>query len=598
MKAATILRKTKLTLWLRRNFLTEETLFSTIGNHLVRMRIGSPQTKQPRMMEQQGSTSRRPRGRGRGRARGSSSSSSSSHAGTSTSGEGWNDVDEPDITPPQPTFRPTRTPGPQLIGVATYTALQLFQLFFTNSVLQTIIQNTNEYASTHYSTPSKQWIDVTLQDMFTFMSLVIYMGLVKCSAFPDYWRGGDLYSLPFPSRVMTGQRFSMILRALHLSSSVEDAANEKRRGTAAFDRLSAIKPLYEEIREACKRNYHPSQTIAIDERMVASKARIGLKQYMRDKPVRWGYKLFVLADSSNGYTWDFFVYEGKLQGASGKGLSYDSVMELVDTPLLGTGYKLFVDNFYTSPTLFRDLLQKRIWACGTIRTNRIGFPKTKVNSLSSNSPRGSIRWIRKDSVLFVQWRDTRDVFLCSTLHTAHGEDTVRRRIKGADGQWAFKDVTVPPVVKEYNQCMGGVDVSDALIGYYKVHHKTKKWYKTFFYHFMDIAIVNAFLLQKDIAKAKGRVPLRQKAFREALAKELAEVGSHSTARPVPPPAPRGAHHRPVHLTGDSTAGRLRCRQCQGKTPVKCSSCDVPLCFVPTRDCYNAWHVAKNLSGIL
>ncbi|KAJ8371751.1 hypothetical protein AAFF_G00302580 [Aldrovandia affinis] len=239
---------------------------------------------------------------------------------------------------------------------------------------------------------------------------------------------------------MTGLKFTRIVRALHLSSSVEDAANEQRRGTAAFDRLSKIKPLYEEIREACKRNYHPSQTIAIDERM------------------------------------------------------------------------------------------KRIWAWGTIRTNRIGFPKTKVNSLSSKSPRGSIRWIRKDSVLFVQWRDTRNAFLCSTLHTAHGEDTVRRRIKGADGQWALKDVTVPPVVKEYNQCMGGVDVSDALIGYYKVLHKTKKWYKTFFYHFMDIAIVNAFLLQKDIEKAKGRVPLHQKAFRETLGVGRGGVSLHSQTR--------------------------------------------------------------------
>ncbi|XP_061584596.1 piggyBac transposable element-derived protein 4-like [Cololabis saira] len=372
-------------------------------------------------------------------------------ASSSPEEEKWNDVDEPDITPAQPTFRPTYSPGPQLVHTASYTPLQIFQMFFSNSVLQTIARNTNAFGSTHHSTPSAPWVDVTVPDLLSYMSLVVFMGVVKCSAFTDYWRGGKLYNLQFPRLAMSGKKFLRICRPLHLSNPADDADNEQRRGTASFDRLAKIKPLYEEMREACKRNYHPYQEISIDERTVASKARVGLKRYMKGKPVRNGYKLFVLADSRNGYTWDFFVDQKKAQGTSGKGLSYDSVMALVDTRILGTGYKLYVDDFYTSPALFRDLLQKKIWACGTVRANRSGFPKTRVNGMGSKSPHGSIRWIREDSLLFVQWRDTRDVSLCSTVHTAHSDERVQRRSKGADGVWEVKDVSIPPAVKDYNR---------------------------------------------------------------------------------------------------------------------------------------------------
>ncbi|KAI5614950.1 piggyBac transposable element-derived protein 4-like, partial [Silurus asotus] len=64
-----------------------------------------------------------------------------------------------------------------------------------------------------------------------------------------------------------------------------------------------------------------------------------------------------------------------------------SVMALVDEKMLGTGYKLFYDDFYTSPALFRDLLKNNICACGKIRSTN---PQTITNKLLKKAPRGHI----------------------------------------------------------------------------------------------------------------------------------------------------------------------------------------------------------------
>lgn len=95
--------------------------------------------------------------------------------------------------------------------------------------------------------------------------------------------------------------------------------------------------------------------------------------------MKWGIKLWVLADSLNGYTVDFDVYIGK--SASGdvsvNGLGYDAVMKLVQ-PYLDQGYHLY---FGTPST-------------GTTKINRQGFPicLKDVKNWSTKKARGDMRW--------------------------------------------------------------------------------------------------------------------------------------------------------------------------------------------------------------
>ncbi len=304
---------------------------------------------------------------------------------------------------------------------------------------------------------------------------------------PDFWRKEWSYQFVFPKSSMSRDRFEAIFWSLHLSDVTEDEENERKRGTPQFDRLFKIKPLYGEIVNACNSLFQPYQNITIDERMVASKARIGFRQYMKDKPTKFGYKLFILADSKTGYTSNFFVYQGKdkvkLRGQKDDGLSVTSVMDLMRFDLLGKGYHLYVDNFYTSPLLFNKLLKNHTAACGTIRTNREGFPRTTNNDLPKKPERGDMRWIRKGNLLFARWMDTKVVNVCSTFHKAYSGATVLRRVKRPDGHWHRAPVDVPDVSRDYNINMGGVDLSDTLIHYYSVHGKTMRWYKTFFLSF-------------------------------------------------------------------------------------------------------------------
>ncbi|KAK5935679.1 hypothetical protein CgunFtcFv8_021021 [Champsocephalus gunnari] len=543
-------------------------------------------------------------------------------------GDRWCNIDEEDVEPLQPRFRPDRDVGPQLNRTANYTPLELFQLFFSMTVINTLVKNTNAYGKNKYQGQKESWVPVTTADMYSFICLVLYMGIVPLKTLKEFWRGSKLFSLPFPASVMPCRRFLAISRSLHMNDPAVEMANEQNKGTSGYDRLCKIKPLYGQILEACYTFFHPYQHISIDERMVASKARISFKQYIKSKPTKWGFKLFVLADSSCGYTLNFFVYVGREGVSSGKGVSYDAVMRLLKIPFLGKGYKLYTDNFYTSPTLSLDLLQRKIWCVGTLRSNVAGYPRTKRNAMPEKTPRGTLRWIRKGQLLFVKWLDTREVTMCSTLHKAYSNEMVKRKVKDADGQWRVKEVPVPGCIKDYNQHMGGVDLSDALISYYNVLHKTHKWYKTLFYHFVDIATVNAFILHKGMCKLQNRPMLKQKNFREQLIVALAEIGSTprrsgpqnfmlpaspfkvppaspsivpANAAPCPsaelPDAP-GAGHLPAYFVEQmtnvapkdrATAGRRACVVCKRKSPVYCSTCQKTLCFTTLRNCYSEWH---------
>lgn len=168
-------------------------------------------------------------------------------------------------------------------------------------------------------------------------------------------------------------------------------------------------------------------------------------------------------------------------------------------------------------------------------------------------------------------------------------------MKSKDGRWTTATFPCPTPVAEYNKHMGGVDLSDQLVQYYSVHHKSNRWYRTLFFHFMDIAATNSYLLHKELCKEKRQTPMSHRAFLEELTAQLCEVTVKMPAER------RQGSHLPVPIASTdnkskkATASRKKCVLCrttrhvQQSTPWKCGACDVALCLVADRNCFFEWH---------
>uniref|UniRef100_A0A1X7T5W6 PiggyBac transposable element-derived protein domain-containing protein n=1 Tax=Amphimedon queenslandica TaxID=400682 RepID=A0A1X7T5W6_AMPQE len=65
----------------------------------------------------------------------------------------------------------------------------------------------------------------------------------------------------------------------------------------------------------------------------------------------------------------------KTPGVTEKGLGHKVATELV-SDYRDKGYTLFMDNYYSSPKLFNDLVKSRFCACSTVRSDRRGIKQT------------------------------------------------------------------------------------------------------------------------------------------------------------------------------------------------------------------------------
>ena len=124
----------------------------------------------------------------------------------------------------------------------------------------------------------------------------------------------------------------------------------------------------------------------------------------------------------------------------------------------------------------------------------------------------------------LKWFDNRAVTLTSTCVSAQPISTVERYDRK---QKKTIGIPCPSIVRKYNQYMGGVDLLDALISYYRIHLKSRKYYHRLFFHLVDLAVVTSWLLYRRDCNSFGISQTKQidlLDFRVRLAESLLKTG--------------------------------------------------------------------------
>lgn len=301
--------------------------------------------------------------------------------------------------------------------------INFFEQLWGDDLWNLLVQETNRYAEQERTknpppTFAPRWKPVDVPTMKAFLGLTFVMGILRLPCRNDYWRTSKRMFVTSFGRVMSRDRFNLIWRYLHLHDNSRPAGEKP-------DKLRKIRPLIAYLNSTFQDNYRSYGDVTVDETMVKFKGRLGFRQYLPAKPVKWGMKLWTLAESSNGYLHKFQVYTGKEDNTQEKGLSMRVVTDLLGH-LQFKNVRVCMDNFYTSTDLMTTLLGRGIYAVGTVRSNRKGLPTAL---LPKNFSQGKHQYAvaQKDDLSFCNWQDTKPVLVLSNFHDPSVMGSVNRR---------------------------------------------------------------------------------------------------------------------------------------------------------------------------
>ncbi|XP_034944888.1 piggyBac transposable element-derived protein 4-like [Chelonus insularis] len=376
-----------------------------------------------------------------------------------------------------------RVPGPKGVAKEAKTILECWELFFDNSMIEKIVNYTNIYLQKIASLyrGQRDSTPTNVIEIRALFGLLYFLGMRKAAHLnlKELWAtdgtAPDLYRA-----VMSYGRFCTLLSSLKLDD-MNDRDERKK-----IDNLAAVREFYEKFNTKCEENYVPGSCVTVEEMLESFRGRCKFRQYIRNKPTKYGIKIYSLVDSRTFYTVEMEIYAGKQPpGKYDVSNSAFDVVKRITAPILNTGRNVTFDNYFTSVPLLLDLLKNhRTTAVGTIRLNKREIPQDFL--CVKNREICSSRFLFSDCSTLMSYvpKKSKNVLLISTLHN----DAVIDKSTG--------DKKKPEILSFYNVTKGAVDTVDEMKSNYTVARETHRWPIVILYSFLNIAVINSHVIWK------------------------------------------------------------------------------------------------------
>jgi DNA excision repair protein ERCC-6 len=336
---------------------------------------------------------------------------------------------------------------------------------------------------------------LTSNNLRTSMAIMYLTGYLTPSNRLLFWENRPDCSNMFVKRAMSRNLFQDIVRFTYfVDTVVPDAA----------DRFWKVRPLFDHLNKTAKQYVQPPATVSVDEGMVKYFGPHPLKQFIRGKPVRFGYKMWILA-SPQGELLAVQPYAGASTNIQDFGLGQgpNVVMGLVQQYGLLPGSKVYVDNLFTSLDLLDNMGDRQYGVTGTLRQNRIiGIPLPNKKQANKQLKRGEMQAVYTQDAVVAVWKDNQPVYMASNCDPVEPLAVCQRYSRKDRGYVPFSQ---PNLNKLYNKSMGGVDLLDNSTKNYAIRTRVRKWYWCLYTWFLNVTMVQAWRLYRAHKRMQHRL---------------------------------------------------------------------------------------------